>query len=193
MMHIPIAITSWKYYNRYLHSSSLLDSIIKLNRMKTKSFLFEYLLVLAMGQVRDIMIRNVITIEHDKTAKDVALLLAEKEISSLVVFKDGTPIGLVTERDLARKVSTSDRKSSDVSLSEIMSHNFRWVEPMTPIEDAVQKMINKNIRRLLVLEDGKLAGIITETDLSKYLRSKLLIDGALEDTTALNRKVVKSS
>jgi CBS domain-containing protein len=110
-----------------------------------------------------------------------------------VVIKDGIPIGLVTERDLSRKVSTSDRKSSDVPLSEIMSHNFRWVEPMTPIEDAVQKMINKNIRRLLVLENGKLAGIITETDLAKYLRSKLLIDGALEDTTALNRKVIKSS
>ncbi len=145
-----------------------------------------------MGQVRDIMIRNVITIDHNKTAKDVALLLAEKEISSLVVIQDGTPIGLVTERDLARKILTTDRKSVDVPLSEIMSHKFRWVEPMTPIEDAVQKMINKNIRRLLVLDNGKLVGIITETDLAKYLRSKLLIDGALEDPTALNRKVIKS-
>src|SRR5262245_4595377 len=106
-----------------------------------------------MGQVRDIMIHNVITIEHNKSAKDVALLLAEKEISSLVVIQDGNPIGLVTERDHARKVLTSDRKSADVPLSEIMSHNFRWVEPMTPIEDAVQKMLNKNIRRLLVLDN----------------------------------------
>lgn len=146
-----------------------------------------------MGLVRDIMVHNVITIEHNKTAKEVALLMAEKGISSLVVVKDGSPIGLVTERDLARKVSTTDKKSSDVPLSEIMSSNFRWVEPMTPIEDAVQKMLNKNIRRLLVLDNGKLSGIITETDLAKYLRSKLLIDGALEDVTALNRKVVKSS
>src|SRR5947209_2811260 len=136
-----------------------------------------------MGLVRDIMVRNVVTIEHNKTAKDVALLLAEKGISSLVVVKDGNPIGLVTERDLARKVLTTDRRSSEVMLSEIMSSNFRWVEPMTPIEDAVQKMLNKKIRRLLVLDNGKLAGIITETDLSKYLRSKLLIDGALEGTT----------
>jgi CBS domain-containing protein len=146
-----------------------------------------------MGLVRDIMINNVITIEHDKTAKDVAVLMAEKGISSLVVVKDGNPIGLVTERDLAHKVSTTDKKSSDVPISEIMSPNFRWVEPMTPIEDAVQKMTNKNIRRLLVLADGKLVGIITETDLAKYLRSKLLIDGAMEDVSALNRKVVKSS
>ena len=145
-----------------------------------------------MGLVRDIMIRAVITIEHDKTAKDVALIFAEKGISSLVVVQDCKPIGLVTERDLARKVSTTDRKSIEVPLSEIMSANFRWVEPMTPIEDAVQKMLNKNVRRLLVLENDKLVGIITETDLAKYLRSKLLIDGALDDVTALSRKVVKT-
>ncbi|MGI0062031.1 MAG: CBS domain-containing protein, partial [Nitrosotalea sp.] len=89
-------------------------------------------------------------------------------------------------------ISTTDRKSADVPLSEIMSANFRWVEPMTQIEDAVQKMLNKNVRRLLVLDNDNLVGIITETDLAKYLRSKLLIDGALDDVTALNRKVVKS-
>ncbi|MGI0087260.1 MAG: CBS domain-containing protein [Nitrosotalea sp.] len=146
-----------------------------------------------MGLVRDIMVNNVITIEHDKTAKDVAVLMAEKGISSLVVVKEGIPIGLVTERDLVHKVSTTDKKSLDVPISEIMSPNFRWVEPMTSIEDAVQKMTNKNIRRLLVLADGKLVGIITETDLARYLRSKLLIDGAMDDVTALNRRVVKSS
>lgn len=144
-----------------------------------------------MGQVRDIMVRNVMTIDHNKTAKDVAILMAEKEVSCLVVIKDNTPIGLVTERDLARKVSITDKKSSEVALSEIMSLKFRWVEPMTPIEDAIQKMINNNIRRLLVLDNGKLVGIITETDLAKHLRSRLLIDGALEDVTALKRKVVK--
>src|SRR3970040_492854 len=54
-----------------------------------------------------------------KTTKDVALLMSKKQISSLVVIKDGNPIGLVTERDLSRKVLTTDRKSSDVQLSEI--------------------------------------------------------------------------
>jgi len=148
--------------------------------------------MVSMTNVRDIMVRNVITIDHDKTAKDVALLMSEKQVSSLVVIKDNNPIGLVTERDLSRKVMTTDRKSSDVQLSEIMSLKFRWVEPMTPIEDAIQKMINNKIRRLLVLEEGKLVGIITETDLARHLRSKLLIDGALEDFTALKRKIVKS-
>ena len=98
-----------------------------------KSFLFNFFLIVDMTHVRDIMIRNVITIDHNKTAKDVALLMSEKQVSSLVVIKDGNPIGLVTERDLSRKVLTTDRKSSDVQLSEIMSLKFRWVEPMTPI------------------------------------------------------------
>jgi CBS domain-containing protein len=53
-------------------------------------------------------------------------------------------------------------------------------------------MLNKSVRRLLVLDNNNLVGIITETDLAKYLRSKLLIEGALDDVTALNRKVIKS-
>ena len=52
---------------------------------------------------------------------------------------------------------------------------------------------SNNIRRLLVLDNGQLVGIITETDLAKHLRSRLLIDGALDDVTALKRKVVKKS
>ena len=62
-----------------------------------------------------------------------------------------------------------------------MSYKFRWVEPTTEIEDAVQKMLNHNIRRLVVLENEKLVGIITQTDLASYLRSKLLIEGTVKN------------
>jgi CBS domain-containing protein len=61
-----------------------------------------------------------------------------------------------------------------------MSYKFRWVEPTTPIEDAIQKMLNNNIRRLLVLDDGKLIGVVTQTDLAAYLRDQLLIDGTIK-------------
>ena len=126
------------------------------------------------------MSKDVITIKHDKTARDAAVLLTEKDISFLVVMEEGKPIGIVTERDLVRKVLTIDKKTSDIPLSDIMSYKFRWVEPTTPIEDAVQKMLNNNIRRLVVLEGDNLAGVITETDLVSHLRSKLLIDGAVK-------------
>ncbi len=134
-----------------------------------------------MTQVRDIMQKNVITIDHNKTALEAAIMLKEKEISFLVIIKDNKPSGIVSERDIVRKIAAEDRIGSSIKLEEIMSKKFRWVEPDTQIEFAVQKMINNNIRRLLVLEDENLVGVITQTNLAEFLRSKLLINGTIEN------------
>lgn len=129
-----------------------------------------------MGQVRDIMNKHVITISKDKTCLEASKLLQEKDISFLVVTEGQNPIGIVTEADFVKKIVAANKIASDLRISDIMSPKFRWVEPTTLIEDAVQKMLNNNIRRLIVLENQKLAGVITQTDLTAYLRSKLLID-----------------
>jgi len=133
-----------------------------------------------MGQIRDIMEKNVITIDNDKTAQDAAMIIAEKDISFLVVMNDGTPQGVLSESDFVRKVAAVDKKASEIKISEIMSYKFRSVIPTTTIEDAVQKMLNKNIRRLLVLDNEKLVGVITQTDLASYLRDQLLVDGTIK-------------
>ena len=133
-----------------------------------------------MGQIRDIMEKNVITIENDKNAQDAAKIIAEKDISFLVIMNDDLPEGVLSESDFVRKIAAEDRKSSDVPISEIMSYKFRSVGPSTTIEDAVQKMLNNNIRRLLILEDDKLVGVITQTDLASHLRDQLLVDGTIK-------------
>jgi CBS domain-containing protein len=107
-------------------------------------------------------------------------LLKEKEISFLVIEKEGNPVGLVTERDIVMKIASEDKKSSHLSIQEIMSEKFKWVKPEDDIEDAIQKMLNNNIRRLLVLENDKLVGVITQTDLASFLRSKLLINNTVK-------------
>jgi len=137
-----------------------------------------------MGQIRDIMEKNVITIENGKTAQEAAEIIAEKDISFLVVINDGIPQGVLSESDFVRKVAATDKKSSEVKVSDIMSYKFRSVDPTTTIEDAVQKMLNNNIRRLVVLEDGELAGVITQTDLTEFLRSKILINATIENIEA---------
>ncbi len=139
-----------------------------------------------MGQVRDIMQKNVVTIQEDKSALDAAKLISEKDISFLVIVKDDKPIGVITERDFVRKIAAQDKQASLILLSEIMSYKFRWVEPSTEIEDAVQKMLNHNIRRLIVLENEKLVGVITQTDLADFLRSKLLIEGTVKNIESEN-------
>lgn len=134
-----------------------------------------------MTQVRDIMEKNVITIDYNKTALDASIILKEKEISFLVIMKEEKPSGIVSERDIVRKIAAKDFKSSQIQLEEIMSKNFKWVNPDTEIEDAVQKMLNNNIRRLIVLENEKLVGVITQTNLTEFLRSNLLINATVDN------------
>lgn len=134
-----------------------------------------------MGQIRDIMNKQVITISKEKTCLEAANMLQERDISFLVVVEGQNPVGIVTEADFVRKMVTSNKIPSEVRVADIMSPKYRWVEPTTTIEDAVQKMLNHNIRRLIVIEEGQLAGVITQTDLASYLRSKLLIDETVKN------------
>jgi len=134
-----------------------------------------------MGQIRDIMEKNVVTIEDDKTALDAARLISEKDVSFLVIMKNNIPIGVLSESDFVKRLAADDKKASEVIVSEIMSSNFRWVEPETEIEDAIQKMLNNNVRRLVNLDNNKLAGVITQTDLTGFLRDKLLVDKTIKN------------
>ena len=134
-----------------------------------------------MGQIRDIMEKNVVTIEDDKTALDAARLISEKDVSFLVIMKNNIPIGVLSESDFVKRLAADDKKASEVIVSEIMSSNFRWVEPETEIEDAIQKMLNNNVRRLVILDNDKLAGVITQTDLTGFLRDKLLVDKTIKN------------
>ena len=79
-----------------------------------------------MGQIRDIMEKNVVTIEHDKSSLDAAQLINEKDISFLVVVKNDNPIGVVSERDFVRKIVAEDKNASEIPLSEIrcVRHNI---------------------------------------------------------------------
>ena len=135
----------------------------------------------SMAQIRDIMEKNVITIEHDKTALDAARLISEKDVSFLVILDGDTPVGVLSESDFVKRLAADNKKASEVIVSEIMSSKFRWVEPETEIEDAIQKMLNNNIRRLGILDNSELAGVITQTDLTGFLRDKLLVDKTIKN------------
>jgi CBS domain-containing protein len=129
--------------------------------------------------VRDIMTKYVISIDVNRTALEAAKIMAEKGISSLIVLKDQDPVGIVTERDFIKKICIKELNVSLVKVNEVMSKIRTFADPEIPIEVAVQRMVNHKIRRLPIMENGKVVGIITVTDLAKYLRTILLIEGAL--------------
>ena len=131
--------------------------------------------------VSQIMTSQVVTINFTKSALDAALLMKEKRISSLIVQdNDEKSLGIITERDFVKRVCAEDKKSSDVKISELMSKIQTFAEPNTPVDVAVQRMINNRIRRLPVISGGKVVGIITVTDLAKELRRIMLTKGIVE-------------
>ena len=129
--------------------------------------------------VRDIMTKYVVTIDANGTALEAAKLMAEKGISSLIVLDNQNPVGIVTERDFVKKICIKELQVSRVKVKEMMSKIRTFADPETPIDVAVQRMVNHKIRRLPIMENGKVVGIITVTDLAKHLRTTLLIEGAL--------------
>jgi CBS domain-containing protein len=141
---------------------------------------------MAASVVRDIMTKEIVMIDGTDSALEGAKLMTEKGISSLFVVKDGVPVGIVTERDFIKKVCAKDIPISEVKVFDIMSKILTTADPETPIEVAVQRMVNHKIRRLPILEGGKIVGIITVTDLAKHLRTTLLLEGALSDSNSFD-------
>lgn len=129
--------------------------------------------------VRDIMTKEIVTIDEGETALEAARIMAERGISSLIVVKDGLPMGIITERDFVKKVCAKQLEPSVIKVGTLMSRIRTIADPDTPIQVAVQRMANKGIRRLPIIQEGKVVGIITVTDLARYLRTIMLLEGAL--------------
>ena len=132
--------------------------------------------------VRDIMIKDLLTISENETALKAAQVMTEKGVSSLIVLANDQPIGIVTERDFIKKICIKELKVSSVRVRDMMSRIRTSASPDTPIDVAVQRMVNNRIRRLPIFENGKVVGIITVTDLAKHLRTILLLNNTLSSS-----------
>jgi CBS domain-containing protein len=129
--------------------------------------------------VRNIMTKEVVTIDISRGAAEAARLMTDKHISSVIVVDKEEPIGIITERDFVKKICSKELEISKVNVREIMSRILTFAGPDTSIDVAIQRMLNHNIRRLPILSEGKVIGIITVTDLAKHLRTELLLQEAL--------------
>jgi CBS domain-containing protein len=132
-----------------------------------------------MPTVKDLMTKNVVTINSDKTVVEAAVLMSENDIGDLVVMEKNTPVGIVTERDFVRRV-LAEQKPASTKVSEVMTSPLKVIDPEASIKEAARRMVKKKIRRLPVIKDNKLVGIITAADFAKHLGKKTLTDDILE-------------
>ena len=127
--------------------------------------------------VRHVIRKKLETIGPSSTAQEAAKRMRSKKISSLVVIERGdAPVGIVTERDLVRQVCSKDISSDSVLIQEIMSSPIVTIDVNASIEQAADKMIQNKVRHLLIVDDGRIYGIITPSDFTIYLTENLNMD-----------------
>ncbi len=121
-------------------------------------------------KVSEVMNRNIITMRPDGTVYEAAKLMKENNIGSVVIMEEGELKGIVTERDLiTRYIAAEDgRRPEYVKVSEIMTKDPITIRDNIDIDEAARIMIEKNIRRLIVINyDGRVVGIISSRDILK--------------------------
>jgi CBS domain-containing protein/acyl dehydratase len=118
--------------------------------------------------VEDVMTGDVLRTTADATGHDVATTLEEENIGSLVVCRNGEAVGIVTESDIVALVAQGTDLDA-IRVSEFMSEDLRTVAPGASVERAAELLAEHDFRRLPVVDDGDLVGIVTTTDLSYYL------------------------
>jgi len=117
---------------------------------------------------KDLMSKDVVTTTPEALLEDVARIMGEKHVGSLIVMKYKTPVGIVTERDLLSKVLTYGLILKEEKVEDIMSYPLAAVSSTTEIKEVARHMISKK-SRLAVIDAGTLVGIITASDLIKSL------------------------
>jgi signal-transduction protein with cAMP-binding, CBS, and nucleotidyltransferase domain len=123
--------------------------------------------------IRDLMMKKLVTMEESASVQEAANKMKDKNVSSLVVVdKNGQPQGLITERDLVRKVCIHDADTSKITNKEIMSSPLITIDSQSLPSIAADMMLQNNVRHLLVVDDkydvNKPIGIITPLDFTRY-------------------------
>jgi len=116
--------------------------------------------------VKDVMRKNVISIDSAMSVKDAAIMMADTNVGCVVITKGNAPIGIVTERDVVKRIVSED-KDVTTPLAEVMSFPLISVNSDDTVWEAAQTMKTHKIHKAPVEEQGKLIGIITATDLVK--------------------------
>jgi CBS domain-containing protein len=133
--------------------------------------------------ISNFMTKTVITANIDHTIQSVCRIMNENKIGGVVIVERGIngnePVGIITERDIIRKIGEVELFTTQSPIRELISNNIISIKPDNTIRDAITLMHGNNIRRLPVIDnDGKMIGIITDKDILKAAASKRSIASA---------------
>jgi CBS domain-containing protein len=128
-----------------------------------------------MKTVRDLLKakgRDLWSVTPETTVYDTLRLMADKNIGAVLVLDGGQTVGIFTERDYARQVILKGKASKDTPVHEVMTTRVVFVRPEQTIEDCMALMTDKRCRHLPVLDEGRLAGVLSIGDVVKAVISE---------------------
>jgi CBS domain-containing protein len=137
--------------------------------------------------VRDVMTRTVVTATPDMSAAEAGKKMVETRVGNILIVEEGRPVGIVTESDMVAKVISKNVKPGSIKLEQLMSQPLITTKSSDDINDAVLMMAQKKIRRLPVIDDGALVGIITDADV---IQASSEINQILDNLIQMNRETV---
>lgn len=119
-------------------------------------------------KVEDAMVKEVITIDGKSTIKEAADIMNRFEIGCLIVTKNRKAVGILTERDLLKRVISQTKNPRKTKVETVTSKPLIVVEPDMDLEEAAKLMFKLKIKKLPVVENGRLVGLVTLTDLARF-------------------------
>ncbi|MEM3578723.1 MAG: CBS domain-containing protein [Candidatus Bathyarchaeia archaeon] len=119
-------------------------------------------------KVEDVMVREVITIDENATVKEAAEVMNKFEIGCLIAVRKGKAVGIITERDLLKRVVAEAKDVNKTKVKDVMSSPLVVVEPNLELEEAVKLMFQMKIKKLPIVEGKRLVGLVSLTDIARF-------------------------
>jgi CBS domain-containing protein len=123
--------------------------------------------------VRDAMTANPRTVQLDASVVDAARIMAEEDVGSVpVVDADAILAGMITDRDIALRVVAAGKDPSSITAGEIATREVSPAYPDEPLDEALEQMAYRQVRRLPVIEDDRVVGILAQADVVHEVKDK---------------------
>jgi CBS domain-containing protein len=133
-------------------------------------------------KVNEIMTEDVATASPDSTLEDIAIIMRDEDTGAVPIVEDGELVGLITDRDIVMRCIAAGREAAETTADDILSNDLETVEPGADVGEASRLMSRKQIRRLPVVENGRLMGMVSLGDIA-VKAGEQDASGALEDVS----------
>ncbi|HEX3455521.1 MAG TPA: CBS domain-containing protein [Gaiellaceae bacterium] len=123
-------------------------------------------------QVQDVMTADPVTVSRGDSVVAAAQLMESADVGSVPVVDGGTPIGIVTDRDIAIRVVAQGKDPNRTTVDEIATSQPYYASPEQPLDEALELMAYRKVRRVPVVEDGLLVGMLAQADVVHEVKEK---------------------